>query len=41
MHINQESQKVSEGYTVYLPPNAVQYVENLGGKELECTLAAC
>jgi mannose-6-phosphate isomerase-like protein (cupin superfamily) len=40
MHINQESQKVNEGYAVYLPPNAVQYVENPGGKELEflCTV---
>jgi mannose-6-phosphate isomerase-like protein (cupin superfamily) len=35
MHIDQESQKVGEGSAVYIPPNAVQHIENVGDEELE------
>jgi len=35
MHIDQESQEVREGSAVYIPPNAVQHIENVGNDELE------
>ena len=35
MHIDQESREVSEGCAVYIPPNAVQHIENVGRGELE------
>ena len=34
MHINDEQREVSERQAVYIPPNAVQYIENTGGVEL-------
>ena len=35
MHVNDESEEVMEGDTVYIPPNAIQYVRNSGNVELE------
>jgi mannose-6-phosphate isomerase-like protein (cupin superfamily) len=35
MHIDQEPREVSEGCAVYIPPNAVQHIENVGRDELE------
>jgi len=35
MHIDQESREVSEGCAVYIPPNVVQHIENVGKDELE------
>jgi len=35
MHIDQELREVSEGCAVYIPPNAVQHIENVGRGELE------
>jgi mannose-6-phosphate isomerase-like protein (cupin superfamily) len=35
MHIDDESREVSEGCAVYIPPNAVQHMENVGKDELE------
>lgn len=35
MYIDDESQKVSVGDTVYIPPKAVQCIENTGDVELE------
>jgi mannose-6-phosphate isomerase-like protein (cupin superfamily) len=35
MHINQESQEVTEGCAVHIPPNAVQHIDNAGDDELE------
>lgn len=29
MHINDESQKVSSGQVIYIPPNAKQFIENI------------
>ncbi|MDD4004326.1 MAG: cupin domain-containing protein [Elusimicrobiaceae bacterium] len=35
MHIDAESRAVTPGATVYIPPGAVQYIENAGEEELE------
>jgi len=35
MHINQESQEVREGCAVYIPPSAVQHIDNTGNEEME------
>lgn len=35
MHINDEAEEVSAYDVVYIPPNAVQYIENVGEEELE------
>ena len=35
MHINQESFKVGPDCTIYIPPDAVQYIENTGSSVLE------
>ena len=35
MHINDEAEEVGVYDTVYIPPNAVQYIENIGEEELE------
>ena len=35
MHIDDESAKVSPGDTIYIPPQAVQWIENIGSVDLE------
>ncbi|MDO8626388.1 MAG: cupin domain-containing protein [Candidatus Magasanikbacteria bacterium] len=35
MHINDEVEVVGERDTVYIPPEAVQYIENIGDVDLE------
>lgn len=35
MHINDEAEKVGAYDTIYIPPNAIQYIENTGDEELE------
>jgi mannose-6-phosphate isomerase-like protein (cupin superfamily) len=35
MHINDETAHVSPGQAIYIPPQAVQYIENTGGVDLE------
>jgi mannose-6-phosphate isomerase-like protein (cupin superfamily) len=35
MHINEQSADVGPGETVYIPPMAVQYIENVGQENLE------
>lgn len=35
MHIDQESQQVRPGCAVYIPPEAVQFIENTGHSELK------
>ena len=35
MHIDQESVEVGPDCTIYIPPNAVQYIENTGGSDLK------
>ena len=35
MHINNESETVGPQDTIYIPPEAIQYIENKGSTELE------
>jgi mannose-6-phosphate isomerase-like protein (cupin superfamily) len=35
MHIDDQSQEVEKGCTVYIKPGAVQYIENTGDSELK------
>ncbi|MBN2592454.1 MAG: cupin domain-containing protein [Sedimentisphaerales bacterium] len=35
MHIDQESFEVGPDCTIYIPPNAVQYIENTGNSDLK------
>lgn len=35
VHIDGEQREVKEGSAVYIPPGAVQYIENIGDVELE------
>jgi len=35
MHIGDESEKVGRYDTIYIPPNAIQYIENVGDEDLE------
>lgn len=35
MHINDETEVVGKYDTVYIPPNAIQFIENIGDEELE------
>jgi len=35
MHINQENFEVGPDCAVYIPPNAVQYIENTGNSDLK------
>ena len=35
MHIDRESSKVRPDCAVYIPPGAVQYIENIGNSELK------
>ncbi|MBW2410130.1 MAG: cupin domain-containing protein [Deltaproteobacteria bacterium] len=35
MHIEQESAEVGPGCTVYIPPDAVQCIENIGDEDLK------
>jgi len=34
MHINDEVEKVYKGETIYIPPNAVQWIKNTGASDL-------
>ncbi|UCB45727.1 MAG: cupin domain-containing protein [Spirochaetota bacterium] len=34
MHIDDESNEVSSNHSVYIPPNALQYIQNTGDSEL-------
>ena len=36
MHVNEQSEKVGEGCAIYVPPDAIQYIENVGREDLEC-----
>lgn len=35
MHIGDEKQEVGERDTIYIPPESIQYIENIGDQELE------
>jgi len=35
MYVDDESAKVCSGQVVYIPPNSVQYIENIGKSELK------
>jgi mannose-6-phosphate isomerase-like protein (cupin superfamily) len=35
MHTNKQSEKVKQGCAIYVPPDAVQYIENVGNEDLE------
>lgn len=35
MHIDNETERVGSGDTIYIPPQAVQYIENTGDDNLE------
>jgi len=35
MHINNEEKNIGEGDTIYIPPNAAQFIENTGEENLE------
>jgi len=35
MHINEETEEVGERDTIYIPPNAIQFIENTGDEDLE------
>jgi mannose-6-phosphate isomerase-like protein (cupin superfamily) len=34
MHIDDQSKEVSSNHTVYIPPNALQHIQNTGDSEL-------
>lgn len=34
MVIDEEAQEVTKGHVVYIPPNAIQYIENIGTGDL-------
>lgn len=35
MHINNEEKNIGKGDTIYIPPNAAQFIENTGEENLE------
>jgi mannose-6-phosphate isomerase-like protein (cupin superfamily) len=35
MHIDNESQEVNPGQAIYIPPNSVQWIENIGESDLK------
>ncbi len=35
MHIDDETERVGPGDTIYIPPKAVQFIENIGDSNLE------
>lgn len=35
MHIKMESEKVTPGNVIYIPPNSMQYIRNTGSSELK------
>jgi len=35
MHVDEETEMVGPGDTIYIPPQAVQFIENTGGTNLE------
>ncbi|MGB3479208.1 MAG: cupin domain-containing protein [bacterium] len=35
MHINNEKKNIDKGNTIYIPPNAAQFIENTGEENLE------
>ena len=34
MFVDEEAQEVTKGHVIYIPPNAVQYIENIGTEDL-------
>jgi len=36
MHVSGQSEEVGEGCAIYVPPNAIQCIENVGSEDLEC-----
>ncbi len=34
MHVNDESQEVRQGHAVYIPPRAIQWIQNIGRSDL-------
>ncbi len=34
MYVNDEMMQVEQGYTVYIPPNAIQHIKNTGKSDL-------
>jgi mannose-6-phosphate isomerase-like protein (cupin superfamily) len=34
MYVNNESAKVRSGQAIYIPPNSVQYIQNIGNSDL-------
>jgi len=41
MHIDDEASKVGPGDTMYIPPKAIQYIENTGEDNLEFLCIVC
>ena len=35
MHIENELKEVQSGQTIYIPPNAVQFIQNIGNEDLK------
>lgn len=35
MHVDDDSNEVTPGHTVYIPPMGVQYIENIGEEDLD------
>lgn len=35
MHVDDEIRKVKEGQAIYIPPNSIQYIENVGNSVLK------
>jgi mannose-6-phosphate isomerase-like protein (cupin superfamily) len=35
MHINNDEKNIGKGDTIYIPPNATQFIENTGEENLE------
>ena len=34
MHINNQIEQVEKGYTIYIPPKSIQFIENPGNQDL-------
>ncbi|MFW9767441.1 MAG: cupin domain-containing protein [Candidatus Thorarchaeota archaeon] len=41
MHIDDETNEVGPGDTIYIPPKAIQYIENTGEGDLEFLCIVC
>ncbi len=35
IHVDKESKEIKEGWVIHVPPNAVQFIKNIGDEELE------